>query len=151
MSGAKPNVWQRRRARRALVQAVYQWQIANAAYTSVLADFREGDALKKADHEFFEALLRRVLMDAASLDEAFESYLDRPLAQLDPVEQAILRLAAAEFIERIDVPYRVVIDEYVELAKTFGATDSHKYINGVLDAMAGKLRTIEVQAASSSP
>ena len=91
MSAGKPNVWQRRRARRAPVQAVYQWKMADAAYASVLADFREGAALKKADHEFFEALLRRVLLDAASLDEAYAGYLDRPVAQLDAVEQALER------------------------------------------------------------
>lgn len=147
MSG-KPNVWARRKARRALVQAVYQWQVSGNDLANVRQDFHDAEALKKADRAFFDELLTHVVRHAAALDEHFTGLLDRPVEQLDVVERAILRLATTEFATRIDIPYRVVIDEYIELAKVFGAQDSHKYINGILDALAGKLRSIEVQAAA---
>lgn len=139
----KTNVWARRKARRALVQAIYQWQLSDNTLTDIRDDFHAGEALKKADVEFFDVMLSLVYGDTAALDAAFVELLDRPAEQLGHVERALLRLATAEFIHRIDVPYRVVIDEYVELAKTFGAQDSHKYINGVLDKLAPSLREVE--------
>ena len=144
---SKPNVWARRKARRALVQAVYQWQLSGNPLSDIRDDFHRAEALKKADKTFFDELLRLAVEQADALDEAYTALLDRPNEQLDHVERAILRLATAEFQHRIDVPYLVVIDEYVELAKTFGAQDSHKYINGVLDRLAGQLRAVEVEAA----
>ncbi|NKC00212.1 MAG: transcription antitermination factor NusB [Pseudomonadales bacterium] len=143
-SKKKTNVWARRRARRALVQALYQWELSANSVSSVIADFQTGDALKKADDEFFTEILRRSTDTTDVLDALYAPLLDREVNKLDPVERAILRLAAFEFSERIDVPYRVVIDEYVELAKVFGAQDSHKYINGVLDNLASSVRTVEV-------
>lgn len=147
MANNKPNIWARRKARRALVQATYQWQLSAANLSDIKAEFYDSEALKKADVEFFNELLTHVVYHPADLDATYADLLDRAVDRLDHVERAILRLAAAEFKHRIDVPYLVVIDEYVELAKTFGATDSHKYINGVLDKLAGSLRSIEVQAA----
>ena len=144
----KTNIWARRKARRALVQAVYQWQLSGNSTTSVRADFADTEALKKADVEFFEEVFGLVTSHLGDLDDTFSELLDRPAAQLDHVERALLRLATAEFAHRMDIPYRVVINEYVELAKTFGATDSHKYINGVLDKLAVQLRSIEVEAAA---
>ena len=144
---SKPNVWARRKARRALVQAVYEWQMSANNLADMRTSFLDGDALKKADIDFFDELLTRVVHHASAMDDAFSPLLDRPLAQLNPVEHAILRLATAELAHRIDVPYLVVIDQYVELAKTFGAQDSHKYINGVLDKLAGRLRAVEVRAS----
>ena len=149
MTNNKSNVWARRKARRALLQAVYQWQLTDHTFSDIRDDFGSGEALKKADTEFFDELLGKVMRRTEELDESFVELLDRPAEQLDQVERAILRLAAAEFLFRIDVPFRVVIDEYVELAKSFGAQDSHKYINGVLDKLAGSLRTIEVEATRS--
>ena len=128
------------------MQAVYQWQMSGNTLRSVQDDFRDSDALKKADLEFFDELLTRVVREADVLDAHYAEHLDRPVEQLDQVERAILRLATTEFAHRIDVPYRVVIDEYVELAKTFGAQDAHKYVNGVLDNLAAQLRAVEVQA-----
>lgn len=145
-SGKKTNVWARRRARRALVQALYQWELSANSVSSVIADFETGDALKKADDEFFIEVLRKSTAMTPVLDALYGPLLDREVEKLDPVERAILRLAAFEFSERIDVPYRVVIDEYVELAKVFGAQDSHKYINGVLDNVASSVRTVEVES-----
>ncbi len=146
-NSGKPNIWARRKARRALVQAVYEWQLSANNVADIRANFLEGEALKKADTVFFDELLNLVVRQASVLDDAFAEVLDRPIGQLNHVEHAILRLATAEFIHRIDIPYLVVIDEYVELAKTFGAQDSHKYINGVLDKLAAQLRSIEVEAA----
>lgn len=147
MSG-KANVWARRKSRRALLQAVYQWQLSGNDLSAIRADFRDGDALKKADTDHFDELLNKVVREAPQLDAAYATLLDRQAQQLDHVERAILRLATAEFMFRIDIPYRVVINEYVELAKSFGATDSYKYINGVLDKLAAQLRSIEVEAAA---
>ena len=133
MTNNKSSVWARRKARRALLQAVYQWQLTDHDFSDIRDDFASGEALKKADAAFFEELLGYVMRRTDELDDSFGALLDRPAEQLDQVERAVLRLAAAEFLFRIDVPFRVVIDEYVELAKSFGAQDSHKYINGVLD------------------
>ena len=140
----KPKPYARRQARRALVQAVYQWQMTDADTHAVAADFVERGSLKKADRSFFDELLKHVTQASDGLDAGFVEYLDRELKSLDQVELAILRLGTYELVHRVDVPYRVVIDEYVELAKTFGAEDSHKYINGILDKLARSVRKTEV-------
>ena len=146
-SSKKTGMWARRKSRRALVQAVYQWQMSGGTRAAIAREFKAGDALAKADVTFFEEILTIVLTQTKMLDAHFTDLLDRSIKQLDYVERAILRLACAELSSRIDVPYRVVIDEYVELAKTFGAQDSHKYINGVLDKLAAELRAIEKGAS----
>ena len=135
--------WARRHARRALVQAVYQWQMTDADTQAVEKQFEDDGSLAKADRDFFRELLRGVLLGSDELDECFLPYLDRKLKELDKVELALLRLGTFELKERIEVPFRVVIDEYVELAKTFGAEDSHKYINGILDKLSNGLRVDE--------
>lgn len=147
----KPSKWARRRARQALVQAVYQWQVSSTEFTQLRQEFEASGALRKADAEFFADRLGVVVRHSDELDELFGPLLDRPLEQLDLVERAVLRLAAAELRDRIDVPYRVVIDEYVELTKTFGAQDAFRYINGVLDKLSESLRSIEVQVHSAHP
>ncbi|MDP6375293.1 MAG: transcription antitermination factor NusB [Pseudomonadales bacterium] len=145
MSG-KVNPYARRQARRAALQAIYQWQMTQADRPQLIREFEESGSLDKADREFFCEALSKVLHDTAALDSAFVGYLDRELKSLDQVELAVLRLGAHELLNRIDVPFRVVIDEYVELAKRFGAEESHKYINGVLDKVAADTRTAEVLA-----
>lgn len=147
MSGV--SFWARKRARRALVQAVYQWQMSGGSDKELAGQFAEGEALKKADKEFFAQSLSRVLLQTAELDATLTPQLDRKLAELDKVELALLRLGTDELKNRIDVPYRVVIDEYVELAKTFGAEDSHKYVNAVLDRLSAELRPLEFGAPSA--
>lgn len=142
-SATKSNVWARRRARRALVQAVYQWQMADNDLVRIEADFLTDGSLEKADVEFFRELLRATLSSVGELDELIAPLLDRSLSSLDQIELAVLRLGAAELKTRIDIPYRVVISEYVELTKTFGAEDGHKYVNGVLDKLALTLRPVE--------
>ena len=139
--------WARRHARRVLVQAVYQWQMTGADTQAVEKQFAEDGSLAKADRDFFRELLRGVVLGSEALDECFQPYLDRKLKELDKVELALLRLGTFELKERIEVPFRVVIDEYVELAKTFGAEDSYKYINGILDKLSNVLRVDEQQSS----
>lgn len=138
--------WARRRARRALVQAVYQWQMAGGTASEIEAEFEGNGSLDKADKAFFHELLSGVLRHSPELDALLVPVLDRSIAELNNVERAVLRLAVRELQSRIDVPYRVVIDEYVELTKLFGAEEAHKYVNGVLDRLAGSLRPVEVAA-----
>lgn len=139
---SQPKISHRKKARNLLLQALYQWQMAGGLAPDIEAQFR-ADNEGKIDWDFFHQALRHVINEYQNLDEKFADKLDRKLTQLDPIELAILRLGTFEFLERIDVPYKVVINEYIELAKKYGATDSHKYINGVLDKLAGELRKAE--------
>ena len=135
--------WARRRARRVAMQAVYQWQMTGVDLAPLEEEYRAAGALAKADEPFFRALVRGVLLRAPELDALLAPVLDRKVEALDRVELALLRLGTFELAHRVDVPYRVVIDEYVELAKGYGAEDSYKYVNGVLDRLAGTLRRPE--------
>ncbi|MCP5180625.1 MAG: transcription antitermination factor NusB [Pseudomonadales bacterium] len=143
---SKTSIWARKQARRALVQAVYRWQLNGANASDIQKEFLEDGSLKNADVVFFGDALRRVIGRSDLLDEQFKELLDRELDDLDPVELGILRLGTDELLHRPDVPYRVVIDEYVELAKVFGAEESFKYVNGVLDKLSRRLRTLETAA-----
>lgn len=138
------NVWARRRARRALMQAVYAWQMTDGDLADIVGQFDSSKHLKGADKDYFRECLRGVLAGVAELDPLFEAYLDRRIDQLDYVERAILRVGSYEMKARLDVPVRVVIDEWVELAKRFGAEDSFRYINGVLDRVARDVRSAEL-------
>lgn len=143
---AKGRIAKRRVARTLLMQAVYQWQIARQNLNDIEAQFQVDNDFSGVDGEYFSEGLRAIAHQVTELDELFAEYLDRNVSDLDPVELAILRLAAWEFSQRIDVPYRVVLNEGIELAKTFGATDGHKYVNGVLDKLANRLRSAEISA-----
>lgn len=135
---------QRRKARHFGLQALYQWTLSGASVTDIEAEFRVDNDFRHTDGEYFSALLRGVTADVESLEVLFAPALDRALDELDPIERNLLRLGTFELRDRIDVPYKVVISEAVALAKKFGATDSHKYVNGVLDKIARDLRTIEL-------
>jgi N utilization substance protein B len=137
---------QRSRARHYAVQALYQWQLAGQDVGDIVAQFLTGPEAAKFDNEYFRALLRGVTTHAAELAAHLSPHVDRPIAQIDPVERAILRLGAYELAHHPEVPYRVAINEAVELAKTFGAEEGHKYVNGVLDKVARALRAVEVAA-----
>ncbi|MFM1895716.1 MAG: hypothetical protein RLZZ385_790 [Pseudomonadota bacterium] len=143
---SKPPLAQRRKARRLVLQAMYQWQISGAALYDIEAQFR-AEPQGKVDWEYFHELLSGIPPSVDELDAMLAPCLDRTVATLDPVEKALLRMGAFELSRRLDIPYRVVINEAVELAKVFGATDSHRYINGVLDKLARQLRQAEVTAA----
>ena len=144
MSEKGINAWARHRARRTLLQAVYAWQMTAAELADLGDQFATSQEMRNGDTDYFLACLRGVLGSVADLDGLFAPYLDRNIEQLDGVERAILRAGAYELKERLDVPVRVVIDEWVELAKGFGAEDSFRYVNGVLDRVARDLRREEL-------
>lgn len=137
----------RRMARHYAMQALYQWQMAGASLNVIEAEFRVDNDMTNVDLEYFHDLLHGVPAHLSDIENAFETFLvDRSLKELDPVTRALLRLATYEFLHRLDVPYKVVINEAVSLAKKFGAEDSHKFINGVLDKTAAVTRAVEVKA-----
>lgn len=140
----------RRKARRFAVQALYQWHMGGDALSNIEAQFRVDNDMKKVDGDYFHELLHEVPSHLTELDELVTPFLDREMNQLDPVELAIFRIATYELKFRIDVPYKVVINEAIELAKTFGATESHKYLNGVLDKLAARVRLVEVKGSSKN-
>ncbi|MAI93729.1 MAG: transcription antitermination factor NusB [Luminiphilus sp.] len=137
---------QRRKARHFGLQALYQWTLSGAALADIEAEFRVDNDFRHTDGDYFTAILKGVTSDVDALEALFSPALDRSLDDLDPIERNLLRLGAFELRDRIDVPYKVVINEAVSLAKKFGATESHRYINGVLDKVARDLRTIELAA-----
>ena len=139
---------ERRKARHYGMQALYQWLMAGAALNEIEAEFRAEYDFARVDLEYFQALLHGVPGCVDELEATFGPLLDRSIDDLDPIERTLLRMGTFELKERIDVPYKVVINEEVALAKKFGATDSHKYINGVLDKAARQLRKAETDAAS---
>jgi N utilization substance protein B len=134
----------RSRARRGAVQAIYQWQLGGGSSAGIRSEFRERDGMKDVDWAFFDALVDGVIKHCDELDIAFGPLLDREISALDPVERAILRISTHEFKSQPDVPFKVVINEGVQLARVFGADQSHRYINGVLDGLARELRPHEV-------
>jgi N utilization substance protein B len=136
---------QRRKARRVIMQAVYQWLITQDSPKEIAKQYRE-ETEGKVDWDYFGEIFVEIPAQVLQLDELIAPAIDRELKSLDPIEKALLYLGTYELAYRIDVPYRVVINECVELAKTFGATDGHKYINGVLDKLAKKLRAVELGA-----
>ncbi len=136
----------RTKARRLAMQALYQRQIGGQDPKDICNDYIRTGQLEDADEDYFTAILLGVTDESSSLDAALSGFLDRPARQLDPVEQAILWIGAYELTNRPDVPFRVVINEAVELARTFGAEGSHRYVNGVLDKVAAELRADEVVA-----
>lgn len=137
----------RSRARRRALQAVYAWQMSGASAREVIAQFAHEQAHEVADLEYFEDLVHGVDKHCEDLDVALAPFLDRDIEQVDPIERAVLRIAAYELRERRDVPYRVVINEAIETVKRFGAEHGHTYVNGVLDHAAVEWRPVEVQAA----
>jgi len=142
---------QRRRARELALQGLYQWLIAGGEASAIDAQLREHEGYEKCDSLHFDALLRGGIESAASLDEALARHVDRKTSELSPIEHAVLMIGAYELQHCVDIPYKVAINEAVELAKAFGGTDGHKYVNGVLDKVAADLRPAEVQAARQAP
>jgi N utilization substance protein B len=139
---------ERRKARHYGMQALYQWYMAGASLTDIEAEFRADYDFSQVDLAYFQALLHEIPGCVDELEEILEPLLDRGLDELDPIERTLLRMGTFELAKRPDVPYKVVINEAVALARKFGATDGHKYINGVLDKVARQLRKPEVDAAS---
>lgn len=139
----------RARARRSVIQAYYQWQITSQPVSDIINEFEnDRSELKKADIEYFRDILTGMTEFTEELDKVLSTVLDRPTSGLDPVERAVLHLGCYELIYRPELPWRVVINESVELAKMFGAEQSHKYINGVLDKIAHQYRPAEMANTS---
>ena len=130
----------RRKARELAVQAVYSWQMSKNSVTDVETHFLTENAKRRFEIDYFQKLFRGVTSNISSVDGAIEPHLDRPLAEVDHIEKAIIRVAVFELSDCLDVPYRVVINEAIELAKIFAADDSHKFVNGVLDKIVKLIR-----------
>ncbi len=138
-----PNKSPRHRARELALQGIYQWRITAGDDAKIEKQIHAEKNLGRYDKELFSKLLRGALSQHADIEALLAPHLDRPLAELSPVEFAVLLLGAFELSQHLEVPYKVVINEAVELAKTFGGTDGHKYVNGVLDKLAPQLRALE--------
>jgi transcription antitermination protein NusB len=136
----------RRRSREFALQGLYRWLLAGGDAAAVEDDLRELDGFDKCDRAHFDALLHGGIEQAAALDEVLARHVDRKTTLLSPVEHAVLMIGAYELMHCVDIPYRVAINEAVELAKSFGGTDGHKYVNGVLDKCAAELRPAEARA-----
>lgn len=139
----------RSRARRRAMQAVYAWQMSGGDVRSVVAQFAHEQAHEVADLEYFEDLVQGVGRHRLELDAVLQPFLDRDIEEVDPIERAMLRIATYELQHRLDVPYRVVIDEALKTVKRFGSEHGHTYVNGVLDRAAAQWRAIEVEASRS--
>ena len=133
----------RSRARRRALQAIYAWQMSGQRIVQVIEQFRSEQDMEIADLAYFEDLLRGVDANLAKIDEELRRFTDRDIAQIDPIERGVLRLAAYELLFRVDVPYRVVLNEAIETTKRFGADHGHSYVNGVLDRAAAQWRGAE--------
>ncbi len=137
----------RRIAREFVLQGLYAWLVGGAEVTLIAANLAEDDNFKRADADWFRQLLYGVLKEEDLLSSRITPYLDRPLNELSPIERGILLIGAYELVNCPDVPYRVAINEELELAKKFGGTDGHKYVNGVLDKLAQEVRAVEIGLA----
>ena len=133
------------------MQALYQWDLAAGSLSEIETQFLEEEDFSKADKAYFRELLHGVAARLDEVEQAFAAFLDRPLSEIDPVERAVLRLASYELMARIDVPYKVIINEAVNLTKKFGAEQAYKYINGVLDQAARRLRAVEYPRGRGGP
>ena len=138
-------------ARRLALQALYQWQLTGQSFAERRNQYTADEGHPEVDPEYFVALLQGVVENAAELDGRLGEWIDRPVAQLDPIERAVLLIGVLELQQHPEVPYRVVLNEGVELAKKFGATDGHKFVNAVLDRAARELRAAEQAAAKRAP
>ncbi|MDC0663051.1 transcription antitermination factor NusB [Marinobacter sp. SS21] len=142
----KPKAGDRRRARALALQALYHRHFSKSPIADIEAEFMVDNDMTKVDTAYFRDLLRGVHREQVELDKLLEPFLDRPVAEVDAIELAIVRLGAYELKHRIDVPYKVVINEGIEMAKRFGGTDGHKFVNGILDKLSGRLRLAETRS-----
>ena len=136
----------RRHARHYALQAMYQWQISGAPVQEIEGQFLADQIKKTTDLDYFKELVNNIPAQQVELDKVFMPFIKRPIGELDPIELAVLRLATYEFVNRLDVPYRVSINEALELTKKFGSIEGYKFVNGVLDQVARKVRHVEVAA-----
>jgi len=142
----QPKAGDRRRARRLALQALYHRHYSKSPINDIEAQFIVDNDMTKVDIVYFQDLLRGVHREQSELDKVIEPYLDRALKEVDPIELAIVRIGAFELKNRIDVPYKVVITEGIEMAKRFGGTDGHKFVNSLLDKLSQRLRLAETRS-----
>jgi transcription antitermination protein NusB len=140
----------RRRSREVALQGLYEWLVSGAEAKLIDAHMHEQDGFDKCDAAHFDALLHGCIAEAAEIDAALTRHVDRKTSLLSPIEHGVLMIGVYELKHCIDIPYKVAINEAVELAKSFGGTDGHKYVNGVLDKAAADLRPVEVEAARAT-
>ena len=136
----------RRIAREFVLQGIYQWKVAGGTAAFIEQQLRESDEFKHVDEKHFSQVLRGVLEDVEALGKYIQPCLDRPLNELSPVEFAILLLSTFELVHHPEIPYRAIINEAIELARTYGGSDGYKYVNGVLDKLAIQVRAVEIEA-----
>ncbi len=135
----------RRQARQTVMQALYQWEITKADITTIENQFESHEHFQTVDAAYFKEILHGVVLDINHIDSYIKRYIDRDIAELDPVELTVARVAVYEFLKRLDVPYKVILNEALESAKKFGAQEGHKFINGILDKIAREIRHIEIK------
>jgi len=142
----KESIRGKRRARKLALQALYQWHMCKAELTEIDAQYRSFNDMTRVDTDYFNKLLYEIPKELPAIEAAFTPFLDRPLQDLNPIELTVLRIGSYELMHRLEVPYRVVLDESVNLAKEFGSQDGHRYVNGVLHQLAKQARAIEINA-----
>ena len=140
----------RRRSREVALQGLYEWLVSGADVAAIDAHMREQDDFTKCDAAHFDALLHGCIAEATDIDTLLGKHVDRKTTLLSPIEHGVLMIGVYELKHCIAIPYKVAINEAVELAKSFGGTDGHKYVNGVLDKAAAELRSVEVSAARAA-
>lgn len=138
-------------ARRSAMQAIYQWQLTSYDLSEIERQFVEEHGLGNADVAYFNELLHEIPKQLDVIDAALGEFIDRSIASIDPVERAVLRIGAYELLLRPELPYKVILNECINLAKEFGAAHGHKYINGILDRIAHKNRAVEIAAFNDKP
>ena len=139
----------RGKSRRLAMQAIYQWQMTGDNISDIKQQFFDENNMAKLDSDFFSEMVSGVASSISELDPLLEKYMSRNIESVDPVERSILRLATYEFINRFDVPYRVVLNEAVNITKEYCAENSHTFVNAVLDKVAKEIRHLEVKSAKS--
>ena len=133
-------------ARRAVIQALYQWEMTQQSRLEIEKYFLSDDSLKKSDTEYFHELIREIPRLVEDIDSSLSPYIDRNIALVDPIERAVLRLAAYELLHHQEIPYRVILNEAIELSRTFGSENSYRFVNGILDKLGADIRSIEAAA-----
>ncbi|MFY7697290.1 MAG: transcription antitermination factor NusB [Legionella sp.] len=140
----KQSIKGKRRGRRLVLQALYQWLMSGAVLTDIEAQFRVANDMSRVDDTYFCRLLHGIPTQLNSLEQAFSPFLDRPINSLNPIELTVLRISTYELLNCPEIPYKVVLDEAISMAKEFGSQDGHRYVNGVLNNVAQKARMVEI-------
>ncbi|NOY16542.1 MAG: transcription antitermination factor NusB [Gammaproteobacteria bacterium] len=130
-------------ARRAAIQALYQWEMTQQSRQEIEKHFLADDCLQKVDNEYFKELVHEIPRLVEDIDGSLSSFIDRDITLVDPIEKAVLRLAAYELIYHAEIPYRVVLNEAIELSRTFGSDNGYRFVNGILDKMGAEVRSAE--------